>query len=77
MHSDHCDRIRQPQLGSDQALRTGNEGAMSRERLGVGRTSPRDGGGGHPAAATAEGLDGGPIQWGSRPRGLCAEEEEG
>lgn len=29
-------------VGSDQALRTGSEGATSRERLGVGRISPRD-----------------------------------
>lgn len=82
MHSNHCYRIRQPQLGCPQCLRPGTEdrqqGGHALGKTGSGQDKPeRQGGGGHPAAATAEGLDGGPIQWGSWPRGLCAEEEEG
>ena len=46
-------------------------------KAGRGQDKPeRQESGGHPAAATAEGLEGGPIGWGSWPRGMCREEEE-
>lgn len=50
---------------------------MTRERLGVGRTSPRDREvPGILQQPPQRGWMGGPIRWGSWPRGVCREEEE-
>ena len=42
MHSNHCYSIKQPRSRFRPGTEDRQRGAMTRERLGVGRTSPRD-----------------------------------
>ena len=77
MHSNHCYCIKQPRSRFRQGTEDRQRGAMTRERLGVGRTSPRDSEvRGILQQPLQRGWRGGPIRWGSWPRGVCREEEE-
>lgn len=55
MHSNHCDRIKQPQSRFRPGTEDRQRGGHVQGKAGSGQDKPeRQGGGGHPAAATAE-----------------------